>query len=106
MSTAIDMRVFQHDSGIVAAMSDDEAFALTFDQAVTRPGEEQPFEAWAEWFGANVVKVHLEADICLGLLALCPCFKSDEFRDEALYEVGCIMHGSEESYLECLALPR
>jgi hypothetical protein len=102
MSTAFDLRTY----GTFSHMSDEDALDDTFDQAVTRPGEEVTFEAWAEWFGVNVVKVHLEADICLGLLALSPCFKAKEYRDDALYEVGCILHGSEEAYLEFLALER
>jgi len=100
MSTAIDMRVFNTDSHIAPAMSDEEAFADTFDQAVTRPGTDEPFEAWCDWFGVTYIPVHKENDIALGLLTYCPFFRAKEYKDAALYEVGCMMHGGEEAYLK------
>ncbi len=106
MSTAFDLKTFGTFSHIAPAMSDDEAFADTFDQAVTRPGGNEPFDAWCDWFGVNVLKVHTENDIGMGLLALCPFFQAKEFKDDALYHVGCMLHGSEEAYLEFIQMAR
>ena len=103
MSVAFDLRTLGTPSHIGREVSFEEAWADTFDQTVTRPGEGEPFEAWCDWFGVSVVKVHKEADICMGLLAFCPFFKSKEYRDEALYDVGCIIHGGEQEYLDFIA---
>lgn len=92
-------------SHIGREVSVEEAFADTFDQSVTMPqGGVENFTTWADWFGVNVVKVHLETDICMGLLAFCPFFRSPVYRDEAVYEVGCLLHGSEEAYLDFIQL--
>jgi len=100
MSVAYDLRPLNTSTEV----SVDEAFANTFDQTVTRPGEDEPFEAWCEWFGVNLIKVHKETDIGMGLLAFCPFFRTKTYRDDALYEVGIMLHGSEEAYLEFVAL--
>lgn len=105
MSTAIDMRVFETSTHIRSVWEGDEldvCFIDTFDQAVTTPGTDEPFAAWCEWFGASFIPVHTENDIALGLLTFCPFFRAKEYKDDALYAVGCMMHGSEESYLKFL----
>lgn len=105
MSTAIDPRVFGTPSHIFSETVD-EAFADTFDQTVIRPVTDESFDAWCDCFGVTLVPVHTENDIALGLLTFCPFFKSKDYRDDALYEVGCMMHGGEAAYLEFLTIPR
>jgi hypothetical protein len=97
-----DVRALGTASHYGREVSFEEAWADTFDQAVTR-GEAEPFEAWCDWFGVSVIKVHTETDIGMGLLAFCPFFRSKTYRDDAVYEVGCMLHGSEEAYLDFIA---
>lgn len=107
MSAALtmDLRALGTASHIGRVVSDDEALDDTFDQAVTR-AEGETFDTWCEKFDVQVCKVYQESDICLGLLAFCPFFQSKLYRDEALYDVGCIIHGGEQEYLDFIALPR
>ena len=100
-----DVSALSTASHIGREVSVDEAFGDTFDQAVTLPqGGVENFTTWAEWFGVSVVPVHTETDICMGLLAFCPFFRSKTYRDDAVYEVGCMIHGGEQEYLDFIAM--
>jgi hypothetical protein len=103
MVAAIDLRMLGTASHIGREVSVEEAFADTFDQAVTLPEGMEAFAPWAVWMGVVVPKVHTEGDIMLGLLAMSPFFQEPSpLRTEARYEVQCHMFGGEGEFLKSL----
>lgn len=96
-----------HDSAIIrqlVTMDEMDLFMSTFDQTVTVGEHPLTFSGWAIKNEVQVMQCASECDIALGLLALSPIFQHKDYADDALYEVGCLMHGSEQEYINFLML--
>src|SRR5579871_5381400 len=102
VAAALNLSKFASTSHQGRVVSFEEAWAETFDQVVTLPGETEPFDSWAEWFGVEVHKVRHEGDIMLGLLAFCPFISHPDFKVEAGYDILCLMFEGEDKLLEGL----